>query len=99
MPGGCFLTTATVEFDARPGPVRDAVIEGMERWLAFLAREVASAVRAGELPPDTDPADIAFELNALASAASSGFQLTRDKKVFARARRLMRRRLAVAPTR
>ena len=25
MPGGCFLTTATVEFDARPGPLRDAV--------------------------------------------------------------------------
>ena len=95
MPGGCFLTTATVEYDARPGPVRDAVIDGMERWLSFLSREVAAAVEAGELPPDTDPADVAFELNALASAASSAFQLSRDKSVFARARRLMRRRLAI----
>jgi AcrR family transcriptional regulator len=93
MPGGCFLTTATIEFDARPGAVRDAVIAGMNGWLALLRNEVATAVQAGELPTGTDPADVAFELNALASAASSGFQLSRDKSVFARARRLMRRRL------
>src|SRR3954463_16499938 len=26
LPGGCFVTTATIEFDARPGPLRDAVL-------------------------------------------------------------------------
>jgi AcrR family transcriptional regulator len=94
LPGGCFLTTATIEFDARPGPLRDRVAAVMERWLGLLESEAAAAVEAGELPADTDPADVAFELNALAAAASYGFQLGRDPKVFRRARRSMRRLLA-----
>src|ERR1700733_3332612 len=32
FPGGCFLTTASVEFDARPGPVNEAVKNVMNRW-------------------------------------------------------------------
>jgi AcrR family transcriptional regulator len=93
MPGGCFLTTVTVEFDARPGPLRDEVAKTMDRWLRALEREVAIAVEAGDLATDTEPADVAFQLNALAAAASYGFQLTRDPEVFARARRSMRRAL------
>ena len=91
MPGGCFLTTATIEYDARPGPMRDAVAATMKRWLGALEREAATAIEAGELPADADPADVAFELNALAAAASYGFQLWRDPEVFERARRSMRR--------
>jgi AcrR family transcriptional regulator len=91
MPGGCFLTTATVEFDARPGPLRDKVARTMDRWLGVLEREAAAAVDSGELPADIQPADVAFELNALAAAASYGFQLSRDPEVFERARRSMRR--------
>jgi AcrR family transcriptional regulator len=93
MPGGCFLTTATIEYDARPGPLRDAVAATMERWLGALEREAATAIEAGDLPADIDPADVAFELNALAAAASYGFQLWRDPVVFTRARRSMRRAL------
>jgi AcrR family transcriptional regulator len=95
MPGGCFLTTATIEYDARPGPLRDAVARTMERWLGVLEREAVTAIDAGELPGDTEPADLAFQLNALAAAASYGFQLSRDREVFARARRSMRRALGV----
>lgn len=90
MPGGCFLTTATIEYDARPGPLRDAVARTMRRWLDLLAREAATAIEAGELPAGTDPADIAFQLNSIAAGASYGFQLWRDPEVFARARRSMR---------
>jgi AcrR family transcriptional regulator len=96
MPGGCFMTTATVEYDARPGPLRDAVAKTMKRWLGTLEREAAIAIEAGELPADADPGDVAFQLNALAAAASYGFQLSRDPEVFARARRSMRRVLGQA---
>ena len=91
MPGGCFLTTATIEYDARPGPLRDAIAATMGRWLGVLEREAAVAVEAGDLPADTDPGDVAFQLNSLAAAASYGFQLWRDPEIFARARRSMRR--------
>jgi AcrR family transcriptional regulator len=94
MPGGCFLTTATVEYDARPGPLREAVAKTMRRWLETLEREAQAAIDAGELPADANAADLAFELNALAAAASYGFQLWRDPEVFARARRSMRKALA-----
>jgi AcrR family transcriptional regulator len=94
MPGGCFLTTATVEYDARPGPLRDAVARTMQRWFGVLEREVATAIEAGDLPADTNERDIAFQLNALAAAASYGFQLSRDPEVFAVARRSMRTALA-----
>ncbi len=91
LPGGCFLTTATIEYDARPGPLRDQVAAIMSRWLGLLEREAARAIETGELPAEVDPADVAFELNALAAAASYGFQLNRDPGVFDRARRSMRR--------
>jgi AcrR family transcriptional regulator len=97
MPGGCFLTTATIEYDARPGPMRDAIAATMERWLGVLEREAAAAIETGDLPGDADAADVAFELNALAAAASYGFQLWRDPEVFERARRSMRRALGVSP--
>lgn len=89
LPGGCFLTTATVEFDARPGPLRDAVATHMRRWLTILEHDARIAAERGDLPPGSDPADIAFELNALASAGSTGHHLHRDTAL-ARARRLMR---------
>ena len=66
----------------------------MDRWLSVLQREIGIALDTGELPRDTTPADTAFQLNALAAAASYGFRLSRDHTVFARARRSMRRALA-----
>jgi hypothetical protein len=42
--------------------------------------------------------DVAFQLNAVAAAASYGFQLRRDLGVFARARRSMRAVLRVRPS-
>ena len=93
MPGGCFLTTATIEYDARPGPLRDQIAATMKQWLGVLEREAATAAEAGDLPADIDPTDVAFELNALAAAASYGFQLWRDPEVFDRALRSMRRLL------
>jgi AcrR family transcriptional regulator len=90
MPGGCFLTTATVEYDARPGPLRDAVARTMKRWFGVLEREVQTAIESGDLPAATRAGDVAFQLNALAAAASYGFQLSRDPEVFEVARRSMR---------
>jgi AcrR family transcriptional regulator len=89
LPGGCFVTTATIEFDARPGPLRDAVAAARKRMHAVLEADVAAAVEAGDLPRDTDPKDVAFALYALASAASQAIQLD-EPGAAARARRCMR---------
>jgi|SRR5580692_707717 AcrR family transcriptional regulator len=92
--GGCFLTTASVEFDARPGAVNDAVKLLMTRWLRVLQREAGTAIENGELPREADPAEIAFTINALAVGANCHYQLHRDRRALERARRAMARVLA-----
>ena len=94
LPGGCFVTTATIEFDARPGPLRDAVAAARKRMHAALGADVRVAVEAGDVPAGTDPRDAAFALYALASAASQAIQLE-EPGASARARRCMRAVLGV----
>src|SRR6476469_830826 len=67
FPGGCFVTTASVEYDARPGPLRDDVADAVRRWLRVLETEARQARDAGALPAEREPADVAFELHSLAS--------------------------------
>lgn len=89
LPGGCLVTTATIEFDARPGPLRDAVARARRRMHGALAADVRTAIEAGDVPAAADPADAAFTLYALASAASQAIQLG-EPGAAARARRCMR---------
>jgi AcrR family transcriptional regulator len=89
LPGGCLVTTATIEFDARPGPLRDAVARARRRMHGAIEADVRTAIEAGDLPADTAPADVAFNLYALASAASQAIQLG-EPGASARARRCMR---------
>ena len=87
--GGCFLTTASVEFDARPGPVNDEVQRVMRQWVGVLERNAAAAITHDELPARLDPADVAFTLNALAVGANCDYQLHHDHRSLERARRAM----------
>ncbi len=97
FPGGCFVTTASVEYDARPGPLRDDVVAVVERWLGVLEVEAAAAREAGDLPPDRDPADVAFELHSLASGGGVAGRLLGDATGLDRTRAAMRRTLGLRP--
>jgi AcrR family transcriptional regulator len=94
FPGGCFLSAASLEFDDRPGPVRDRVAGTMERWLGVLAREAEIAVQAGDLPPGTDPAQLAFELNSVFMGANWASRLLHQDAAFQRAEAAVDRLLA-----
>lgn len=93
FPGGCLFTTASVEFDARGGRVRDAVARFMTIWQRRLEREIRTAVAAGELPPDTDAEQTAFELTGIHLALNQAVQLFRDPGAGERARRAVERLL------
>jgi AcrR family transcriptional regulator len=95
FPGGCFVTTASVEYDARPGPLHDDVAAAVRRWLAVLEAEAARAHEAGDLPADRDPADVAFELHSLASGGSVAGRLLGDAAALDRIHTAMRRALGV----
>lgn len=91
--GGCFFTAAAAEFDGRPGPVRDRVAGIMKEWLAILKSSINEAREAGQLNADADPAQLAFELNALEMGANWAFQLYGDRQAFSRARDAILERL------
>lgn len=86
FPGGCFLSAAAAEFDGRPGAVRDAIAGSMRAWGAELQSHAEIALRQGELPADTDPAQLVFELSSYASRANGVYQLYGDRSAFERAR-------------
>jgi hypothetical protein len=86
-----------VEFDARDGALRDAVATAQRRWLATLAADVEVAVRAGELPPDTDPDQLAFLINGLAMSLNQAILLFDDTDAPARARDAVTRLLGPPP--
>jgi AcrR family transcriptional regulator len=95
--GGCFLVAASVEFDSRPGPVRDEVAGLVSEWLMGLEAAIADAQEAGHVSRDTDAQQLAFELHSLCLGANWAFQLYRDDMAFERARSAIRRRLAGTP--
>src|SRR3979490_388925 len=55
FPGGCFFQAAAAEFDSRPGPVRDAVMQGVRYWAGSLARPTPEAQGARGIPPPRAP--------------------------------------------
>ena len=91
LPGGCFLTAAASEWDGRGGPVADATRAAWARWLRVLAGEARSAIDAGELAAGEDPAQIAFELNAIAMGLNNARQLHGDPAALEHARRAVQR--------
>jgi AcrR family transcriptional regulator len=93
FPGGCFFTAVATEFDDRAGPVRDAIAARNEMWQRGLRRHVLLAVQAGDLPPDTDPDQLVFELTGLVLALNHALRLTRDRTAPERTRRAMSRLL------
>jgi len=96
--GGCFFSNAYHEFDARPGPVRDAIAAQKRRWMAALVYHARAAEKRGQLKAGTDPEQIAFELDAVGSLANSLWQLERDEKAFGRAQTAIRSRLHASAT-
>lgn len=94
LPGGCLVTTASVEWDARGGAVRDAVAAVQARWLRVLGAEAEVAVRAGELPADCDPDQLAFEIMGIGLSLNQAVQLFADPGAGDRARAAVRRLLA-----
>ncbi len=86
-PGGCILTAASFEFDDKPGAMHDAIERGALWWRERITEAAAEAVDAGELPPGTDPEQVAFTIVALATGTVRVRQTHRDPNAGARLRR------------
>jgi AcrR family transcriptional regulator len=84
--GGCFFMAASIEFDGRPGPVRDKLREGQHAWYAELEKQAS-------ISGADDPEQLVFEIQALVQGANARHQLFDDAEAFTRARRALDRLL------
>jgi AcrR family transcriptional regulator len=65
LDSGCIYISGAVEFDDRPGPVRDALASSVNTWLTAMRRAIQLSLEEGHLRKDLDPAQLAFEIHAL----------------------------------
>ena len=86
LAGRSFFLTALVEYDARPGAVRDALVRYRRRWERLFTDCWRSAERLGHVRADVDGGQLFFEIAGLVAAATLDSQLRDDPTVFDRAR-------------
>jgi AcrR family transcriptional regulator len=87
----CPLMMAIHEFDDKKGPVRDAVVEHMQRTNEGLLKSIDAAITNGELAADADAEQISFELFGIISSCYRSHHLFHDKNAKVRARRAFER--------
>lgn len=100
-PGGCVMLAASVEYDDRPGAVRDLLVAGQRELRGAIAKAIRLAIDAGHLSPQTDPWQLGFELLGIVLAAHHDHRLLDDARSLARAQDAFERLIAVhraAPT-
>jgi AcrR family transcriptional regulator len=88
--GGCFFAATSVEYDDRPGPVRDAIAASLDAWLRELERQARIAAVAR-------PERFAFELFSLVMGANARYRLSGEDEVFGYAREAIDRLLVELP--
>jgi AcrR family transcriptional regulator len=86
LDSGCIYISGAVEFDDRPGPVRDALASMVRAWHAALERAIGLAVETGELRTDTDPTQMLFEVHGLILALHHDARFLRIPGALDRAR-------------
>jgi len=62
LSAGCIFISGAVEFDDRPGAVRDELVRSVQTWRAALKRAIEQAVEVGDLKKDCTPEAMLFQI-------------------------------------
>ena len=91
---GCIYISGAVEFDDRPGPVRDALVTMVQTWQQALERAIRIAMEEGHLRADTDAQQVLFEIHGLILALHHDARFLRHPGAIERARTAFERVLS-----
>jgi AcrR family transcriptional regulator len=91
LDSGCIYISGAVEFDDRPGPVRDALATMVQAWHTALEKAIRIAIDEGQLRPDTDPLQMLFEIHGLILALHHDARFLRIPGALDRARNAFER--------
>ena len=97
---GCIYISGAVEFDDRPGPVHDALVQSVQIWHAAVRRAITSAKQEGHLRADADEDQLLLEIHGLILALHYEARFLKNPGSLARAHagfdNLLRHRLTDA---
>jgi AcrR family transcriptional regulator len=96
MAHGCPMPAAALEYDDRPGPVRDAVVEHFRRLEKELIRAVGLAISEGHFRATLDAGQFAFDLLGIMLACHHRARLLRSRDAQPRARAAFERLVAAS---
>lgn len=83
---GCIYISGAVEYDDRPGPIRDELVSMVMAWQAALLRCVRQAVDVGHLRADTDAEQLVYEMYGMILALHHDARFLRMPGAVERAR-------------
>jgi AcrR family transcriptional regulator len=65
---GCIYVSGAIEYDDRPGAIREELVGMVRAWQDALHRCALQAIEMGHLKPETDPQQIVYETYGLVLA-------------------------------
>jgi AcrR family transcriptional regulator len=95
---GCIYISGAVEFDDRPGQVRDALAGMVKNWHRALLRAIRMAVDEGHLSADTDALQMLFEIHGLILSLHHDARFLRLPGAVGRAHKALARTLSYYAT-
>lgn len=82
---GCIYISGAAEYDDRPGPIRDHLVDMVDSWQRALHRAAQQAIDEQHLKFDTDPKQLVFEMYGLVLALHHDARFIRSPGSVARA--------------
>jgi hypothetical protein len=84
---GCIYISGAVEYDDRPGPIREQLVTMVQTWQGALLRCVQQAIDCGDLKADTDAQQLVYEMYGMILALHHDARFLRIPGAIDRARR------------
>jgi AcrR family transcriptional regulator len=84
--GGCFFMALNHEYDDRPGPVRELLVESQRDWLHSVGRAARIAVEERHFRADLDVEQFGFEFLGIGMALQQATKLFEDPQALKKAR-------------
>ena len=92
---GCIYISGAVEYDDRPGAIREELAEMVRIWQSALRRCVRQAIEMGHLRADTDPDQFVYEMYGLILALHHDARFLKTPGSVGRAENGFRRLVAI----
>ena len=83
---GCPFMAMSFEYDDRPGPIRDRIVEAQNDWLAAVARAASVAIDERHFRADLDSEQFAYEFIGIGMSFHHHVRLLGDPRAREKAR-------------